>query len=254
MYTLGLRSLVDPRRDEFPKFIADEATRDLAKAVTSCDYSYDYPPVDDQGPFGTCVAFGNKKVFEFYMKKRLGKDVTISAKALWSQLRAAFYPGDTQDDGAQVSDALKILEQNYVLDSDMPYETRSFVELLSPVPDALKKTDFLYKNFVAVNPTVADCKYALLKHGPLSIGTNFANEWMGVGSDGNLQSTNLSSAGGHCMSIVGYDDNHVNADGSKGAFKYINNWTTGWGDKGYAYLPYNVDPNFFPSDVFVMAA
>lgn len=44
------------------------------------------------------------------------------------------------------------------------------------------------------------------------------------------QKTRVNS-GGHCQVIVGYDDNTQ-------CWIVRNSWGTGWGDKGYAYVPY----------------
>lgn len=44
--------------------------------------------------------------------------------------------------------------------------------------------------------------------------------------------------GGHCMLAVGYDDNKKIGN-SYGALKCKNSWSTQWGEKGYAWLPYD---------------
>jgi C1A family cysteine protease len=45
--------------------------------------------------------------------------------------------------------------------------------------------------------------------------------------------------GGHAVCLVGYDDNKVMPDGSKGAFLVRNSWGTGWGLSGYFWMAYN---------------
>jgi len=45
--------------------------------------------------------------------------------------------------------------------------------------------------------------------------------------------------GGHNLCIVGYDDNRVTHDGT-GAFRCINSWGAGWGNKGYWWLSYHI--------------
>ncbi len=43
--------------------------------------------------------------------------------------------------------------------------------------------------------------------------------------------------GSHNQCLVGYDDNKSTADG-KGAFRAVNSWGTGWGNKGYYWISY----------------
>jgi len=256
MYKLGLRSINDPRRDEFPKMMIDaEEVKEVLPA--ECDYTYLMPPVQDQSAFGVCVSFGTGKLFEFFYRKRHDTPIYISKRAIFSAIKSEFYPDDTSDDGAQVSDGLKVLEQFYVLNADMPFEMApegTFDQFLHGVAPNIEKKDFLLKNFVAVNTDVESLKYALFKHGVVALGMNFANEWMQVNSEGQLQGSNLTSAGGHCMCVVGYNDNFINLDGSKGAFLISNNWGTSYGKNGYIYLPYNVQSEFFPTDLFTVVA
>jgi hypothetical protein len=48
-----------------------------------------------------------------------------------------------------------------------------------------------------------------------------------------------TNRGGHNLCIVGYDDNKATHDGT-GAFRCINSWGTGWGNKGYWWLSYQI--------------
>ncbi|MCT4599490.1 MAG: hypothetical protein N4A32_01150 [Marinifilaceae bacterium] len=48
------------------------------------------------------------------------------------------------------------------------------------------------------------------------------------------------SSGAHSMTIVGYDDDVVASDGSKGAFIVMNSWGEDWGDRGRFYMPYEL--------------
>ena len=50
--------------------------------------------------------------------------------------------------------------------------------------------------------------------------------------------------GGHAIVAAGYDDNMViknmpSGPQTTGAFLIRNSWSTGWGDNGYGWLPYD---------------
>jgi len=250
MKSFGLKSLVDPLYETFEKFMPD--LNMLSKLPPSVNYFYVYPHVDDQGPFGTCVAFCVKKVFEFFYRKRKGHDILISATGIFSVAKSEYYPTDKTDDGLQVSDGLNIVKQFYVYDKDLPYLTDKFEECLRPVQDNIKHKDFLFQDFVTVNPDVNLMRTAIYKHGPLVIGIDWQNEWMNPGNDGRLQSAGTTSAGGHCVSIIGYLDHFVNMDNSKGAFIVMNNWSDTWAYSGMAFLPYNATS--FPTSIFTVKA
>jgi len=46
-----------------------------------------------------------------------------------------------------------------------------------------------------------------------------------------------SNRGGHHVCILGYDDSRATHDGP-GAFRIVNSWGTGWGNRGYAWISY----------------
>ncbi len=52
-----------------------------------------------------------------------------------------------------------------------------------------------------------------------------------------------SLAFGHAMCVVGYDDAMILGN-SKGAFKLINSWGSGWGDGGYFWMSYDTFGQF----------
>jgi C1A family cysteine protease len=49
-----------------------------------------------------------------------------------------------------------------------------------------------------------------------------------------------SDVGGHALCAVGYDDMHLNPDGTKGAIRFINSWGKGWGNNGYGWISYSL--------------
>lgn len=46
-----------------------------------------------------------------------------------------------------------------------------------------------------------------------------------------------ANRGGHYITFVGYDDDRPTNDGA-GAFKFVNSWGTGWGNRGYGWMSY----------------
>lgn len=122
---------------------------------------------------------------------------------------------------------------------------------------AFKQSDTLYKiddwgfadgsggNGVAPTPAIktAIMEYGCVGSGVAAGGDNFWDSGTGTG-------IGTSSSIDHDVGIVGWDDNHDNGDGSKGAWIMRNSWANTWGDKcansvnpnpvegGYAWVKY----------------
>jgi hypothetical protein len=54
--------------------------------------------------------------------------------------------------------------------------------------------------------------------------------------------------GYHSMCLVGFDDNK----GTNGAFRIVNSWSTGWGDKGFAWIDYKFFTETFCFSAYVI--
>jgi C1A family cysteine protease len=252
-YAMGLKNVHDPKYDTFDKLEVDEKSLPVVMP-SKVDYSPQYPPPSDQGQLGTCVAFASAKVFDFYHLRRLNNKQFISARAVYAQAKASFEQGDRTDDGLNVSDGLGAISEYYVYELDYPSfpdgSEKDFPSYLEIAPANIHHTDFLVQNILTVTASVSDMRKAIYQKGPLVIGLSWPNSWFNIGSDGLLPEPD-TSAGGHCVNIVGYDDKIANLDGTYGAFNIINNWTTQWGAGGYAWLPYSLQgSDYFPTDVF----
>lgn len=108
----------------------------------------------------------------------------------------------------------------------------------------------------STNP-VADVKLAIANKKPVMMGFNVYDdktykyfEGLGVSgyaptnftyspldANGNLIA-GLTLLGGHAVPIVGYIDDATQTGG--GVFICQNSWSSGWGNKGYFYMPYSV--------------
>ena len=86
---------------------------------------------------------------------------------------------------------------------------------------------------------VADIKAAILEYGLVGCGVAAGNDWNNVGPTTTItgRGTNID----HDVAIGGWDDNHDNGDGSKGAWLVKNNWGPSWGNNGWAWIKYGAD-------------
>jgi len=81
--------------------------------------------------------------------------------------------------------------------------------------------------------------YDKVKHDPKANSNIHAGELAAVWQNG--------VKGGHCMTIVGYNDdiwidvnkNGIVDPGEQGAFLIANSWGTGWGNKGFVWISYD---------------
>ena len=87
--------------------------------------------------------------------------------------------------------------------------------------------------------SIAHLKGALANRHPVVIGMPVYESFFSLSGRGSVYNDlRGSSQGGHAVTLVGYDDDRYG-----GAFKVINSWGTGWGDRGYFWLPYSVYSN-----------
>jgi C1A family cysteine protease len=151
------------------------------------------------------------------------------------------------DAGAQIRDGIKSVanqgdcpESKWPYDDTPPNDDGSWPAGaragMKPSPscyrEALKHKAVEYQS---VNQNLADMKACLSDGYPFVIGfTVFQSfESQEVADTGNvpMPSTNDDPIGGHAVLVVGYDDDDQ-------LFISRNSWGSGWGDKGYFYMPY----------------
>lgn len=82
-------------------------------------------------------------------------------------------------------------------------------------------------------------KNAILAHGYVSVAAAAGSDWDNAGPGRTI--TGRSNNVNHAIGATGWDDNHDNGDGTKGAFICENQWGTSWGDKGRAWIKYGAD-------------
>lgn len=75
----------------------------------------------------------------------------------------------------------------------------------------------------------------VLEVGPVQMGTDWTMGMMVLDGAGYIWPVG-ELAGGHSWLIIGASRTRVNPDGSHGAFRLINSWGVGWGQKGKAWI------------------
>lgn len=227
---LGLGCLKDP-----------EDLRDLPMGLVlppiplpdKIDYTAQMTPVRNQGDEGTCVAFACVVgVKEYQDSKEFKKYIELSPRYLYSICKK--YDGIPGQEGTFPRVAMKVLfKYGVCLEACWPYRPHQRNYPCSTAGAEAKI--YRIKAYARLN-TVLEIKRSLLVNGPFVAGVKVYSSWFTKKASKTGQIPMPKSQdeyeGGHAICIVGYDD-------KKGLFKFKNSWGTGWGDKGYGYLPYD---------------
>lgn len=188
----------------------------------------DLGPVLNQGASSMCVAYtmASIKMEEEYRE----------TQNYWSFDPADLYRQCKQIDGMPDMEGTVIRVAMKIVQSQ---------GMLGKLAD--KSDRFKISNYVRLT-SISDIKQALSTVGAVAFGTQVDTSIEEVNGD-YIPLPTGNSAGGHCMTIAGYDDNKA-CDylwNSPGAFLIKNSWGEPWGNKGYAWMPYghlNVYPGW----------
>ena len=189
------------------------------------------PPVYDQGQLGSCTAnalaaayeycdnnaFLPSRLFIYYNERKLENDIP-------------------DDAGAMLSDGIKTLETYGVCpETILPYDISKFAVKPSSLcySTALKHKATKCSN---IHNDLSSMKNALASGFPFVVGITIYESFESdsVALNGEVPMPNVNTEqmlGGHAVLVCGYDD-------SKKHWIMRNSWGSGWGDKGYFYLPY----------------
>ena len=216
----------------------------LFSGSSSADNSANMPPVGDQGIQGSCVAWAAGYYYKTY---QAWQDYHWSVTDSNHQFSPAFIYHNInggRDSGSFVTDALTLLAYNGCATmAEFPYKDSDYTTW---PPESVYRDAINYRSGVvyALQTTTAagiNVIKELLSDGDLAIlAINVYENFDSLNTTNDVYCVkNLAGKllGGHALTFVGYDDNKVTLDGT-GAFKMINQWGTGWGDKGYCWMSY----------------
>ncbi len=167
---------------------------------------------------------------EYQEKKERTINVGLSPRFLYQKCKER--DGIPDQEGTYIKTALEVLiELGVCEETYWPYVAHNTG---SPKPGAEENASRYKIKAYARLDSLETMKRSLVVNGPCVAGVAVYNNWstQEVWSSGKIPMPgNSPLRGGHAICIVGYDDETE-------MFKFKNSWNTGWGDKGYGYLPY----------------
>ncbi len=204
------------------------------------DLSKYLPPVGDQGAQGSCVAWATgyaARGYYAYQVEHRSRGAAADIPSPAYIFDSIHDPSAGCDQGTQIMDAMLLLQRGAVSLATFPYVESS----CAPPPASItaKATDFRISGFSRIDVGDLDAVKAALAsghpvviavmlnpdfdrmHGPLGASVWHAEE----------EKITKDSAF-HAITVVAYDD-------QRRLFKFINSWSTEWGDNGYGRMDYS---------------
>jgi C1A family cysteine protease len=237
-----------------PENINNPFSGDPASLPASVDLTPYFPPVGDQGQYGTCVAWAagyNAKTaieaikFGLTPQQLASPAFQLSAKYLFTAI--ADQKKGTDCNGTDFTPALDVLiDKGIATKTVVPYTDLGNCAN-SRIPsdwhqDAAKHKIKYYRR---IDNDLNSVKMALANKHPVILGAKLDDSFMSWNSETVYQTATSTEQVGihsyHAMCIVGYD----NSKGPRGAFKVVNSWGTQWGSQGFIWVDYNFMFNGF---------
>lgn len=202
-------------------------------------------PIENQGALGSCTAHAGVGMLEYYERRTTGKHLDGSRLFLYKVTRQLL--GFTGDDGAYLRDTMKAMVLFGVPpEKYWPYVEDKFNEDPSSFCFSFAQ-NYQALDYYRLDPSgltpaqiLDSVKRNLAAELPAMFGFSVYSSMPPLG-DGKgeipFPIRGDSLEGGHAVLAVGYDDAKKIA-GQTGALLIRNSWGTGWGEKGYGWLPY----------------
>lgn len=223
-----------------------------------------FPPIGDQKSLGSCVAWASTYYQASHEIGLLnGNNNKTSFKNVLSPKWTYNLLNNGADNGLVIQAAYGLLKvngavniENFSYDSDYLAWDLNPSDWTSAIQNRM--SDFQLIPGLAAPQNLSAIKSALNNGHVLTFGT-YIDSWVfttvpndpenpGSPYAGQQAATWMNGTrGGHCMTIVGYDDNiwiDVNGNGQvdqgeRGAFLIANSWGSDWGNKGFIWISYD---------------
>ena len=232
----------DDTYDALPRQSAEDGSKaDLPSSVDLTPYC---PEVRHQGYIFSCVGwsagYAAMSIQRAILNRCTDREVITrnahSALFLYNQIK-------TEDckQGARISDALRLLStQGDCLARQFDFEVNNCEQ----VPDsavAIAARRYAIQDFLTLfgakesgDTKVIRVKKVLATQKPVVVGMNVLRNFYDLKNAQYWHPTlgNTTFAGGHAMTVVGYDDRRE-------AFRLMNSWGKNWGDGGFIWVKYS---------------
>ena len=234
--------------DNIPEDITPFEDDETQPLRTSVSLEHKFPPIGDQGSYGTCVAWSvgyNLKTSLNAIEKNwstgdlASKSNQTSPKDLWFSI-----PGTskgTQCNGTNFEPAMDaLIEKGAASLNAVPYASLGNCTGAGN-GDSQNKLANYRKIASETQGLEADNFKGYLNAGrPIAIGAKLGDRFMNWNTSTVITSDTYTQPGMqhayHAMVLVGYDDSK---DNGRGAFRVRNSWGDSWGDNGSIWVGYD---------------
>ncbi|SFC03305.1 Cysteine protease, C1A family [Flexibacter flexilis DSM 6793] len=219
----------------------------------SVDLTSKFPPINDQGQYGTCVAWAagyNMKTFLEGVDKGLTTSQLANTNNQFSpkDLFLAI-PSDDKGSGCNgtyFEAALDLMISRGIATlGSVPYAD---INCSSSASSSVQT--FKIKNYRQIkHNSISELKSYLAGGRAVLFGAKLGNKFMSWEGNSVIKSDpvpNNGQHGYHAMVLAGYDD-------SRNAFRVVNSWGTEWGDNGYIWVDYTYFTTDFAYAAYVVS-
>ncbi|MDY0076983.1 MAG: C1 family peptidase [Bacteroidales bacterium] len=226
----------------------NEASGELPASV---DLQAKFPPIGDQGEYGTCVTWAvgyNLKtalngIDNQWNASQLSQATNITSPKDLFWAIPAFDKG-SDCNGTQFEAAMdQLIARGGASMSTVPYTNLGDCSQTPPsswTEEAADNKLLNYRKIADVNNrasmTLENFKAYLAEGRPVAIGAKLGDRFMRWSSDAVIDYDTYQNPGMqhayHAMALCGYSD-------AKAAFKVINTWGSSWGDNGIVWVDYD---------------
>lgn len=206
------------------------------------------PMVLDQGPFGICVGAAGTAM-ENIQKTIKGNCPAHGFSPIYLYTLCKSLDGDKTNKnwGTYSRSAAKVLCSDGILPYvELPttYLKTNKGKLPVITQDQIQRaTKNKCKSYASVPMNITAIKKALMRS-PILGSFNVNDSFWDPEQNKYIKKPAGQFCGGHCMCIIGYDNDieYTYEDGThyKGFLEIQNSWSTGWGNSGFAYIPYDL--------------